>query len=147
MNAMFTIVAMLAILGQVECQAPTSLTSNVAVSTGYMFSQSFQYYSYTAPVGQQQVSFSALKTTSSGDPDIYVSTTNQMPNRTAYQYKNSNAGTSIIPPVSVPSVGTTYYIGVYAYSSGTFQVLVPPVSFIFCADHFQRQDHPLLPPH
>jgi hypothetical protein len=61
---------------------------------------------------------------SSGNPDVYVSTTNMYPRFTS-SYDSSNTGlgssTVIIP---VPAGGATYYIGVNAVVSGTFGVVV-----------------------
>jgi hypothetical protein len=128
-GAYLGMIVVLGIVLQVECQTytVTPLVTNVQNSF-YLSSTSnprYKYFSYTA-VGGSTLQISTFRTATSGDPDLYVSTTNQNPVKSSastYQYSNSDSGTSTVS-ISVPTGGQTYYIGVYAYTTGYFGVTV-----------------------
>jgi hypothetical protein len=80
----------------------------------------YKFFSYNAPAGLLEIAVGS----SSGNADLYVSTTNEYPRSTSsYDFSNTAQGTSTVI-ITVPAAGATYYIGVNAVSSGTFTVKV-----------------------
>jgi len=58
----------------------------------------------------------------SGDPDLYVSTTNPKPDKKNFEYKEESIGADALTIPGAAS-GTTYYIGVYAFTPTHFSIV------------------------
>ncbi len=88
---------------------------------------SYSYFSFTVPSvpAVMYVTVTAL----SGDPDVYMSTTQTMPNRTnGFMWSSAYAGADAITLDSADGdarfIAGTYYIAVYAFDNAAFTISV-----------------------
>lgn len=136
-HVLLAFVGALVTVSQVYCQSfpVTALSANVQqdFSLASYDNPPYRFFSFLASAGTT-VQISAVSVVGSGDPDLYVSTSNQNPTSTSsYDSFNIDAGNSTVI-TSVPiyyTFGITFYIGVNAYSSGVFGIVVRPMRFLW----------------
>jgi hypothetical protein len=86
--------------------------------------QQYKYYKFTLTYSMADMTI--LVTPMTGDPDLYVSTTSQVPSTNNYQWKAVAYGSDAINiDYTDPNyIQGTYYIAVYAYTNTTFTLVV-----------------------
>lgn len=98
------------------------LQAGVMVNEG-VISGSYSYFSFYMPMNKQALRL--ILTTSSGDPDLFVSTKTSHPTLSNYSWKSVQYGqdTVLINPRQDKAAcwGCTYYIGAYGFQASTFR--------------------------
>ena len=101
--------------------APLTLQDGIPVP-GVVASGSYKYFSYSV----QDINTFLFITVSTitGDPDLYVSTSNNKPNVTSYQWRSTYSGsdTVVVKPTDKYFKTGIYYISIYAYTDSTFSI-------------------------